>query len=1071
MSRRPSQVKGGLNEEKTPLMQAVNIISPALAVHQANVPVHYTASLWDGVLSDAAKEEWDHQCGRAPTRAPSATPVTAAPARHARVGSSVSARGGYGAAELTAVVTHKKRLCCVTFSKAKDTLKITRTAKKAGGKEKVILHVMMHAVLNIETPEERDRRQRVHSANDETTKEGLRDGKHPADRFACAPPAVIDDSETGAPVYNHSRANTLTSTSTAGGGYFTAAAAAGGGASLSHAVGPLASDAPQLPPTRYFIHYARVEGTGRKRSIHTVEVTVATGDAQHLAATFRLAKALLRRVYLCGPKCIIAFISPKSGTGQGEDMFRQTVMPFLHFSRHSVRVILTTRAHDAEDYAADLDHYLDDKYVLVAVGGDGMMHEVVNGLHRRKLLLAEIVRGECRRRVEAGHDKSPGSQANILNSIHMRIGGETDSDADPGGAVSGLASLSRRQQQQRREDSAPNRVPQGGNGSSAAALPGLFRGSSPTPTSTMISSPPMPPLPAGSPGAHSSARSSQFYPALSPSNMAHSRTTSGALVHHIRPVHGGTLSGQWQLGLPPRGGAVAEVSFAAHVTNIFLSRGWDGLIPMTATVPAGSACGLAKSLDVLSVTEAALALVHLAVAPEDLMLMRFAPNPEMIGYHRRRMKASKLEKAESKYEAYEGKYRSERGARARQVARYERDQRRTSSSAAGEEEGEGVDRRAGPLQMEETQQQLGADQRGGSNTNHNNSSSINYREAALSPSCASSSNASLSAVPPFLRDGASDYRDPVSMSIGAPEFPARIAFMSLSFGAANDIDRGSEHLRWMGNARFTVYGGYTIMRGITPYEATIRYLPWVSKDGLRVEKVHAQDRIPDASQMPRCTMKMDCPHCLHHLAPEPLRQASRARQQQRRQQAGDEDEEGEGVGEGEERRAQRAAAARQSSREFNAPSEDLLDVAVVAEATDAALLGEDTVDFDDESLPWVTIRGAIYNLLICNLRDVAQDMMMAPISHLADGAIDLVISRDPDYPNKGGGRRKEFIQFFGALEKGDHVNLWFADYVKATAVEVKVDGGISMADGEMMPLSTVRLTKLRAGNRLVRADL
>lgn len=50
--------------------------------------------------------------------------------------------------------------------------------------------------------------------------------------------------------------------------------------------------------------------------------------------------------------------------------------------------------------------------------------------------------------------------------------------------------------------------------------------------------------------------------------------------------------------------------------------------------------------------------------------------------------------------------------------------------------------------------------------------------------------------------------------------------MSLSFGMANDIDHGSEHLRWMGNARFAVYGGIMILRGPQVYKATLRYLPW-----------------------------------------------------------------------------------------------------------------------------------------------------------------------------------------------------------------------------------------------------
>uniref|UniRef100_A0A0A9WTY0 Sphingosine kinase B n=1 Tax=Lygus hesperus TaxID=30085 RepID=A0A0A9WTY0_LYGHE len=137
------------------------------------------------------------------------------------------------------------------------------------------------------------------------------------------------------------------------------------------------------------------------------------------------------------------------------------------------------------------------------------------------------------------------------------------------------------------------------------------------------------------------------------------------------------------------------------------------------------------------------------------------------------------------------------------------------------------------------------------------------------------------------------------------------------------------------------------------------------------------------------------------------------------------------------------------------------------EYSDSQLLGEDEIDFDDDSLPWVTIEGEFYNLLLCNVKDVARDVLLAPISHLSDGAFDIVFSRKD--PQTGAGSRKEFLQFFLSLEKGKHVDFEFTNYVKARAAEIKVDHGISMSDGEMMPLSTVRVTKLRQAVRFVRS--
>lgn len=141
---------------------------------------------------------------------------------------------------------------------------------------------------------------------------------------------------------------------------------------------------------------------------------------------------------------------------------------------------------------------------------------------------------------------------------------------------------------------------------------------------------------------------------------------------------------------------------------------------------------------------------------------------------------------------------------------------------------------------------------------------------------------------------------------------------------------------------------------------------------------------------------------------------------------------------------------------------------VLASHSDEQLLGVDVVDFDDASLPWVTIRGEFYSLMCCNMPDVAQDMIMAPASHLSDGAIDVVFARKTSASHQG--TRRNFIRFFTSLESGKHVNYPFINYVKARAVEIKMDGGTCMADGEMMPLGTVRMTKIRHAFHFVRSE-
>lgn len=758
--------------------------------------------------------------------------------------------------------------CTITYSTVKDTIRITR--QTASGNTRTLFHVPTYAVLNVETAAEADARQRLRQANDDTIKLAFAEsGAGTATLFCTIPDAHRDGNNSNSLVFGHSRANTGLSTP----GYASLHQRA---ISNCGASSPDTHFAPPTAPVRFSIHYIRQRGK-EYSTIHSLEIQ-SSGSAEALRT---LVAAVLQRVYVRGLKHIVVFISAKSGRGRGPHIFNKHVRPLLHFSRHSFHVITTKRAHDCEDYIADIDNQMDSNTVIAVAGGDGMVHEAVNGLHRRKLALLRWMRGFTIESTHGAPELCGPSSASVTSScadcLALPINGEDISSPSP--KVSLTLSHSISSQKNENKDG-------------------------------VMSQP------------------------------------------------------KWDATTAARSAEAAR-----RMATRLLAEGWDNILPVVATVPTGSACGLAKSMEVLSVVDAALSLIHLQTCRMDLLNMHFTPNEEMVEFHSSRMSGGSLSAAARKFNKYE----------------------------------------------EHRQEEL-----------------MHHRKLTRRLNLPNNYTTSEDSVAPFFTDGGPRYRDAVCCSMGVPEFRNRVAFMSLSFGMANDIDHGSEHLRWMGNARFGVYGGYAILRGLRRYNGLLRYLPWEGVGGQKVEKLHRRQKIPSEEDLPVCTMRHDCPHCVSHATewrvgntdmdelPKPLANST-------------------------------------------LPAGGLL-----ASHTDSELLGEDAVDFDNPDLPWVTIRGDFYNILLCNIRDVAQDMIMAPLSHLSDGCIDVVFCREDPSDLRGG--RKELLKFFLALEEGKHIHYDFVNYVKARALEIKIDAGISMSDGELMPMSSVRMTKLRNSVQLVRKE-
>jgi diacylglycerol kinase family enzyme len=141
-----------------------------------------------------------------------------------------------------------------------------------------------------------------------------------------------------------------------------------------------AESGPKSPPQLYFMHFAPIKAKTGK-DVRTISFCARAGSEDALA---RLVSAVNTAVYRTGAKTIVAFISPVSGSGKAQSMWNDTVYGVLRYSKHRIQPIITTHRFHCEEYIADPKNDLSDAHVVVAVGGDGMMHEAVNGLDQRR---------------------------------------------------------------------------------------------------------------------------------------------------------------------------------------------------------------------------------------------------------------------------------------------------------------------------------------------------------------------------------------------------------------------------------------------------------------------------------------------------------------------------------------------------------------------------------------------------------------------------------------------------------------------------------------------------------------
>lgn len=76
-------------------------------------------------------------------------------------------------------------------------------------------------------------------------------------------------------------------------------------------------------------------------------------------------------------------INPIGGQGKAMRIYKKKVLPMLVDSNTGHELFITKRANDAKDLLKDTDTNLTMWRSIVVLSGDGLFHEVINGLMSR----------------------------------------------------------------------------------------------------------------------------------------------------------------------------------------------------------------------------------------------------------------------------------------------------------------------------------------------------------------------------------------------------------------------------------------------------------------------------------------------------------------------------------------------------------------------------------------------------------------------------------------------------------------------------------------------------------------
>ncbi|ALC43016.1 Sk2 [Drosophila busckii] len=135
---------------------------------------------------------------------------------------------------------------------------------------------------------------------------------------------------------------------------------------------------------RSSVHRERTVLTLRFRSFDSFEDNMKEAERWYRALCWQLQRTL-EPIFVTPDakrRRVLVLLNPKSGAGNAREVFNLQVVPVLNESEVPYDLFVTKHSNYALEFMGT--RRLEDWCTIIAVGGDGLFHEIINGLLRRE---------------------------------------------------------------------------------------------------------------------------------------------------------------------------------------------------------------------------------------------------------------------------------------------------------------------------------------------------------------------------------------------------------------------------------------------------------------------------------------------------------------------------------------------------------------------------------------------------------------------------------------------------------------------------------------------------------------